>query len=91
MHGSVPLGQESATHTVQVMEALFAVVTVAMLLLGAILAERETAEEPLAARNALAEAQDVAHIGSWEWSISDDRITWSDELTGSSGSIRAPS
>ncbi len=81
VHGSVPLGQESATHTVQVMEALFAVVTVTMLLLGAILAEREAAEEGLvAARNALAEAQDVAHIGSWEWSISDDRITWSDEL-----------
>jgi PAS domain S-box-containing protein len=81
VHGSVPLGQESATHTVQVMEALFAVVTVTMLLLGAMLAEREAAEEGLvAARDALAEAQHVAHIGSWEWNIADDRITWSDEL-----------
>jgi PAS domain S-box-containing protein len=79
--GNVPLGQESATHTVQIMEALFAVVTVTMLLLGAMLAEREAAQESLVAtRNALAEAQDVAHIGSWEWNVRDDRITWSDEL-----------
>jgi PAS domain S-box-containing protein len=81
VHGSVPLGQESATHTVQVMEALFAVVSVTMLLLGAMLAEREAAQGSLvAARDALAEAQEVAHIGSWEWNIGDDRITWSAEL-----------
>ena len=40
VHGSVPLGQESATKTVQIMEALFAAVTVTLLLLGAVLAER---------------------------------------------------
>jgi len=28
----------------------------------------------------LSEAQHLAHIGSWEWDISDNEITWSDEL-----------
>ena len=28
----------------------------------------------------LAEAQQVAHIGSWEWDIPANRVTWSDEL-----------
>ncbi len=28
----------------------------------------------------LAEAQQLAHIGSWEWEVVSNRITWSDEL-----------
>ncbi|HZD10309.1 MAG TPA: GAF domain-containing protein [Candidatus Binatia bacterium] len=28
----------------------------------------------------LAEAQRVAHLGSWEWEIASDTLTWSDEL-----------
>jgi PAS domain S-box-containing protein len=28
----------------------------------------------------LLEAQKIAHIGSWEWDISKDTVTWSDEL-----------
>ena len=28
----------------------------------------------------LAEAQAIAHLGSWEWDVGLDRITWSDEL-----------
>jgi PAS domain S-box-containing protein len=28
----------------------------------------------------LAEAQQVARIGSWEWLIEEDRVTWSDEM-----------
>jgi PAS domain S-box-containing protein len=28
----------------------------------------------------LAEAQEVAHIGSWEWTVGDNREWWSDEL-----------
>jgi PAS domain S-box-containing protein len=29
---------------------------------------------------ALNEAQSVAHVGSWDWDIAADRVTWSDEL-----------
>jgi two-component system cell cycle sensor histidine kinase/response regulator CckA len=43
--------------------------------------ERYQAQESLAANEAkLAEAQQIAHLGSWEWEIAADRVTWSDEL-----------
>lgn len=32
------------------------------------------------ARQRLAEAQAIAHIGSWEWDIAEDQVRWSDEL-----------
>jgi PAS domain S-box-containing protein len=28
----------------------------------------------------LTEAQQIAHVGSWEWDVAADRVTWSDEL-----------
>jgi len=38
-------------------------------------------ERELARREAqLAEAQRLAHVGSWEWDIATGRLTWSDEL-----------
>jgi PAS domain S-box-containing protein len=41
--------------------------------------QRRTSE--LSEANArLAEAQQVARIGSWEWLIPEDRVTWSDEM-----------
>lgn len=45
------------------------------------LAERRRAEEALRRREAqLAEAQHIAQIGSWEWDVENDVVTWSDEL-----------
>jgi PAS domain S-box-containing protein len=42
---------------------------------------RRKAERELArSQQRLAEAQRVAHVGSWEWSIKKDSVTWSDEL-----------
>ncbi|HEU4977368.1 MAG TPA: PAS domain S-box protein [Solirubrobacteraceae bacterium] len=42
---------------------------------------RKEAEERLAAGEAkLAEAQQIARLGSWEWDVVADRVTWSDEL-----------
>jgi PAS domain S-box-containing protein len=79
--GNAPLGSGSTTHVVQILEGLLAGVTVSLLLLGAILAERTAAKDELEGAHAsLAEAQEVGHIGSWEWSIADDRVTWSDAL-----------
>jgi signal transduction histidine kinase len=81
VHGSTPLGGGSATEIVQVLEGLVATVVVSLLILGAVLAERAAAEEDLGhAHAALAEAQGVAHIGSWEWSIATNRVLWSEEL-----------
>jgi PAS domain S-box-containing protein len=71
--GHTPLGDD-ATTTVQILQALLAFVAVSLLVLGAALTEREQANE------SLAEAQELAHLGSWEWDIRTDRVTWSREL-----------
>jgi PAS domain S-box-containing protein len=48
--------------------------------LGSAIRRRE-AEDALKERELqLAQAQKVAGIGSWEWDIREDRVTWSDEL-----------
>lgn len=79
--GSLPLGGETATERVQLAQAGFAVVVVSLLVVGATLAEREAATKSLALTAArLGEAQSLAHIGSWEWDIGRDLVTWSDEL-----------
>jgi len=45
------------------------------------ISERRLAQVELARRGAqLAEAQEVARIGSWEWDVAANRVTWSDEL-----------
>jgi two-component system cell cycle sensor histidine kinase/response regulator CckA len=43
--------------------------------------ERAEAQERLELNEAkLAEAQQIARLGSWEWELATDRVTWSDEL-----------
>jgi PAS domain S-box-containing protein len=43
--------------------------------------ERKRTEETLRrSQSQLADAQHMAHIGSWEWEIGSDRVSWSDEL-----------
>src|SRR3954470_6715379 len=45
------------------------------------LTARAEAQERLELNEAkLAEAQQIARLGSWEWEIATDRVTWSDEL-----------
>jgi PAS domain S-box-containing protein len=45
------------------------------------IAERKDAERKLRQRERqLAEAQQVGRIGSWEWLIPEDEVTWSDEM-----------
>ena len=57
---------------------------------GVDITSRKQAEIELASsRMRLAEAQRVAHIGSWEWSVADNRVTWSDELFNIYGIARA--
>jgi PAS domain S-box-containing protein len=49
--------------------------------LGREIAERTETERALREREAqLAEAQHVARVGSWEWAIPENRVTWSDEM-----------
>jgi len=45
------------------------------------IAEREASSRKLLQREGqLAEAQQVAHIGSWEWMFPQNRVSWSDEM-----------
>jgi PAS domain S-box-containing protein len=45
------------------------------------IAERKDAERRLRQRERqLADAQQVGQVGSWEWHIPEDRVTWSDEM-----------
>jgi PAS domain S-box-containing protein len=79
--GKVPIGAETATERVQVAQALFALIAVSLLVVGATLEEREAGSSELfTTASRLSEAQALAHIGSWEWDIRRDAVTWSDEL-----------
>jgi PAS domain S-box-containing protein len=72
--GNTPLGGAELTQVVLILEGLLAATTISVLILGAVIAERADAEERLA------EAQEVAHVGSWSWDIDTDQATWSAEL-----------
>jgi signal transduction histidine kinase len=79
--GKIPVGVDTATERVQVVQALFVLVAVSLLVVGATLDEREAGNEALVqTASRLSEAQALAHIGSWEWDIRRDNVTWSDEL-----------
>jgi PAS domain S-box-containing protein len=72
--GQTPLAHASGTNVVLILEGLLAAVTISVLLLGAVLAERGEAERELA------EAQALAHVGNWSWDIRSGGVSWSDEL-----------
>jgi signal transduction histidine kinase len=84
VHGTVEISGTNATQQVQILQALLAVVAMTLLVLAASLEER------LAAERGLLEAQEIAHLGSWEWTIAGDRLAWSDELRRICGVARAP-
>lgn len=54
------------------------------LMVAAARSEWEQSEAALSelaeSRTALAEAQELAHIGSWEWELAADSVTWTEEL-----------
>ena len=50
-------------------------------LYGLDITDRKKAEEEIKkSHEMLSEAESIAHIGSFEWSIPDNKVTWSDEL-----------
>ncbi len=71
----------NATRGVEILQASLAIIAISLLILAATLSEREAAETALqSAHERLAEAQALAGIGSWEWDVASDKVTWSDEL-----------
>lgn len=88
LSGSRPFGGVTETESVALLQALMSLVAISCLVITATISEREKAYAALhseaersATRQAqLAEAQRLAHLGSWEWTLSDGRVTWSDEM-----------
>ncbi|MGH2695030.1 MAG: sensor histidine kinase [Actinomycetota bacterium] len=81
VRGSVVVGGASPTESVQILQALITIVGVGLYVVAASLAEREEVERSLGVAHAnLAEAQALAHIGSWEWDVFTGRVVWSDEM-----------
>jgi signal transduction histidine kinase len=78
---ATPLAGRDDTVRVEILQGLLAVVAVSLLALGASIAERDAAAASLRqAAASLAEAQGLARLGSWEWDLARDRVTWSEEL-----------
>ena len=85
--GASPFGTD-ATEAVAILQALMALLAVSSLSVAAVLSERDAAsaryrEEAAIARESerqLAEAQAVAHLGSWEWDIAVNEVRWSEEM-----------
>lgn len=81
LRGSVPIVGATLTQSVAILQTLMSGIALTMLILAATISERERAESVLQRRETqLEEAQQIAHIGSWEWDIPGNRVTWSDEL-----------
>jgi PAS domain S-box-containing protein len=72
--GETPIAHTSLTNVVLILEALLAGITISVLLLGAVLAQRDRAEDELA------EAQALARVGNWSWDVGTSGVSWSDEL-----------
>ncbi len=54
---------------------------IAILAMAQDVTERHLSEERLKrSESLLADAQEIAHLGSWSWNIRSGRLTWSDEL-----------
>lgn len=65
-------------------QVFVALAALTALMVAAARTEWERSENALSelgeSQRALAEAQELAHIGSWEWELPKNRVTWSEEL-----------
>ena len=78
--GDTPIGSDP-TAGVQILQSMIALVAMSLLILAATLSERDTATSALArTHEGLSEAQSIASLGSWEWKIGGDEVSWSPEL-----------
>ncbi len=94
-HGYGPFVQASLADSLLLTQSFVAVVMATSLLVAALTVERERATQALRQATAeveqrnrelereraqLGEAQRIARLGSWEWDIATDSVSWSDEL-----------
>jgi PAS domain S-box-containing protein len=99
IHDRGPFSAGPVDERLMLLGVFMAVVTMTAITLGAVVAERQRAEQALSAARdelerrvqertlelaeeqaRLAEAQHLARLGSWQWDVDTDVVTWSDEL-----------
>jgi PAS domain S-box-containing protein len=81
VQGSVPIGGATERDSVQILQALLSVVAISLYVLASALHERDDVMRRLSFSAAnLAEAQGLAHVGSWEWDVPSNTVEWSDEM-----------
>jgi PAS domain S-box-containing protein len=51
-----------------------------LLMLGNIIERKQAADQLQRKQVMLARTEAIAHVGSWEWDVATDTVTWSDEL-----------
>jgi len=83
-NGKGPFAGDAAVMDLLRAQTFVAVAALLGLLVAAMRSEWERSEDALArleeSERALAEAQRLARIGSWEWDVLENRVTWSDAL-----------
>ena len=81
MNGSIPIGGATGTQSVQILQGLIAVVGLGVIVIAASITERDAIRTELHEAHAgMADAQAIAHVGSWSWDIPTNRVVWSDEM-----------
>jgi PAS domain S-box-containing protein len=87
-----PFARWSENASLLLLQSFMGVLAITGTVVGALVAERrrlqqelehrvgERTEELRASEARLIEAQAVAHVGSWEWDVAGNRVTWSPEL-----------
>ncbi len=89
-----PFARQNVAESQLILQAFMAVVSMTALVLAADVLQRRRveialrsteqrltlAEERRRIEQALAEAQAIAHLGSWEWDVPSNRLIWSDEM-----------
>jgi len=94
LQGLGPFATSDLNRSMLLVQAFMCVIALTSLALAATVVQRQRAEatvrvteeqlrlieERQQAEAALADAQAIAHLGSWEWDIVSDRVTWSEEM-----------
>lgn len=81
VHGLGPCAIGHANESLQLVQSYLATVTVTALILAGVLTERKkTAEALRQNESSLAKAQQIAHLGNWDWDIGKNELLWSDEI-----------
>jgi PAS domain S-box-containing protein len=81
LSGLGPFAVGNPIHNLFLFQTFLGLLAFTALGFAAVTAERQrAAEEVTLHQRHLARAQALAHLGSWQWDVATNRVTWSDEL-----------